>query len=147
MKLLPRGTLHAAIVNLLNLRVACHDAVDVLQPAVPPASLDEIQILFPDPWHEKRHHRRRLIQSSFVGLAASRLKPGSFLHRATDWEPHAWQMRDLLAGCTLLEITVPDTGFSPWPRQRTPTRFEQRGTRLGHTVFDLVSRRCSAATQ
>jgi len=141
-----RLLLHAASANLLNLRVACHDAVEVLQSAVPHASLDEIQILFPDPWHKKRHHKRRLIQSSFVGLAASRLKAGGVLHLATDWEPYAWQMRDLLAGCTLLENTVPDAGFSPWPRQRTPTRFEQRGARLGHQVFDLLWRRRSAAT-
>lgn len=142
-----RLLLHAATANLLNLRVVCHDAVEVLQFAVAPASMDEIQILFPDPWHKKRHHKRRLIQSSFVALVASRLRSGGTLHLATDWEPYARQMSELLADCALLENTVPEAGFSPRPRQRTPTRFEQRGTRLGHEVFDLVWRRCSAATQ
>jgi tRNA (guanine-N7-)-methyltransferase len=142
-----RLLLRAASDNLQNLRVACHDAVEVLQVAVAPGSLDEIQILFPDPWHKKRHHKRRLIQPSFVALAASRLRPGGILHLATDWEPYAQQMREVLAGCELLENTMPGDAFSPRPRQRAATRFEQRGARLGHAVFDLVWRRRSDATQ
>jgi tRNA (guanine-N7-)-methyltransferase len=142
-----RLLLAASSANLQNLRIACHDAVEVLQAGIAPSTLDEIQILFPDPWHKTRHHKRRLIQSLFIELAASRLQAGGVLHLATDWEPYAAQMREVLAGCSVLENTMPGDNFSPRPRQRLPTRFEQRGTRLGHAVFDLVWRRRCAATQ
>lgn len=139
--------LSAAADGLTNLRVVCHDAVDVLQVAIAPQTLDEIEILFPDPWHKKRHHKRRLIQSAFVELVASRLRPQGILHLATDWKPYAYHMQEVLRDCSLLENTVPSDGFAPPPHLRDPTRFERRGTRLGHEVFDLVWRRRSDASQ
>ena len=126
----------AAAANLCNLRVIEQDAVEVLGSRIAPESLDEIQILFPDPWPKKRHHKRRLIQPEFTALAASRLRRGGRLHVATDWEPYAQQMREVLEGCPLLAATTDERLAA-----RAATRFEQRGRRLGHGVCDLVSER------
>ncbi len=122
---------------LSNVRVICHDAVEVLQWQLPAASLDEILILFPDPWPKKRHHKRRLVQSDFVRLISERLRAGGTLRLATDWEPYAQQALDVLGANPSL-VNLSDTGFMPHPAERTPTRFERRGTRLGHQVFDLA---------
>lgn len=124
-----------------NLRVACHDAVEVLRDWIAEASLDEIVIQFPDPWHKKRHHKRRLVQPAFARLAASRLKPGGLLSLATDWAEYAQHMMDVLNAEPLLHNEAADGGFVPRPAQRLKTKFEQRGERLGHGVFDLAYRR------
>jgi tRNA (guanine-N7-)-methyltransferase len=124
-----------------NIRVFCHDAVEVLEGAIAPESLARINIYFPDPWHKKRHHKRRLIQPAFVGLAASRLEPGGLLHLATDWEPYAEHMLEVLEGCKALRNCAADGGYSPRPLGRPGTKFEARGERLGHGVRDLLYRR------
>ncbi|WP_281784454.1 tRNA (guanosine(46)-N7)-methyltransferase TrmB [Sinimarinibacterium flocculans] len=124
-----------------NLRVACFDAVEVLRDWLAPESLDEIVIQFPDPWHKKRHHKRRLIQPAFAVLAASRLKPGGLLSLATDWAEYAEHMRTVLNAEPALRNQAADGGFVARPPTRLRTKFEQRGERLGHAVFDLAYRR------
>jgi tRNA (guanine-N7-)-methyltransferase len=128
-------------LGLTNLRVIQHDAVDVLQQMVAPASLAGVQVFFPDPWHKKKHNKRRLIQPELVALLASRLTPGGRLHCATDWEPYAQQMLAVLAAEPLLVNTA--DGYAPRPDYRPLTKFENRGLRLGHGVWDLVFSRSS----
>ncbi|MES0874750.1 tRNA (guanosine(46)-N7)-methyltransferase TrmB [Sinimarinibacterium sp. HSW-8] len=130
---------HAA--GCRNLRVACVDAVEVLRDSLAPESLDEIVIQFPDPWHKKRHHKRRLIQPAFASLAASRLKRGGLLSLSTDWAEYAEHMRAVLNAEPALRNEAADGGFVPRPPTRLRTKFEQRGERLGHAVFDLAYRR------
>lgn len=125
--------------GLANLRVIQHDAVAVLRQMITPDSLDGIHIFFPDPWPKKRHHKRRLIQPPFAALAASRLKPGGYLHAATDWHEYAEQMLAVLGAEPLLENTAP--AYAPRPDYRPQTKFETRGLKLGHGVWDLVFRR------
>ena len=125
--------------QLTNVRILQHDAVEVLRDMIAPDSLARVQVFFPDPWPKKRHHKRRLIQPPFVALLASRLRPGGVVHCATDWEPYAQQMLEVLSGEPLLENTVAD--FAARPAYRPPTRFENRGARLGHEIRDLVFRR------
>ncbi|GHU11831.1 tRNA (guanine-N(7)-)-methyltransferase [Betaproteobacteria bacterium] len=125
--------------ELANLRIIQHDAVEVVRDMLPDASLDGIHIFFPDPWHKKRHNKRRLIQSPFVAQLARRLKSGGYLHCATDWEEYAAQMQETLAAEPLLHNTA--DGYAPRPEYRPLTKFEQRGLRLGHGVWDLVFRR------
>jgi len=128
--------------DLRNLRVSDHDAVEVLRDQVPPASLDEVLVLFPDPWHKKRHHKRRLIQPPFVELIASRLATGGLFKLATDWEPYAVQMLEVLSAAKDAFINLSPSGdWVPRPDERAPTRFEMRGERLGHGVWDLAFRR------
>jgi tRNA (guanine-N7-)-methyltransferase len=126
------------LAALGNTRLICHDAVEVLERQLPPASLDEILILFPDPWPKKRHHKRRLIQPQFADLAASRLRAGGVLRLATDWEPYALHMHEVLEACPTLGNLAADGGYVPRPAERAPTRFERRGERLGHGVWDLA---------
>ena len=139
-----------------NIRILQHDAVEVLEQMIPPASLSGIHIFFPDPWHKTRHKKRRLIQPPFVALLASRLKPGGYFHCATDWENYALQMIDVLGGEASLDNSVANpsptalaaaleadsaaglAGFAPRPEYRPLTKFENRGLRLGHGVWDLV---------
>jgi tRNA (guanine-N7-)-methyltransferase len=123
-------------MGLGNVRLVAHDAVEVLQHMVPPASLSGVHLWFPDPWHKKRHHKRRLIQPPLVALLASRLAPGGYLHGATDWQPYAEQMLQVLAAEPMLENTAP--GFAPRPAWRPQTKFELRGLKLGHGVWDLL---------
>ena len=130
----------AAAAGLDNLRVACADAVEVLRDWLPPECLAEVQILFPDPWPKKRHHKRRLIQPAFAQLVASRLAPGGRLHLATDWAPYAEHMREVLNAQPQLTNLAQDAGFVGRVARPT-TRFEARGTRLGHAVFDLEFRK------
>jgi tRNA (guanine-N7-)-methyltransferase len=125
--------------GLANVRVIQHDAVDVLTRMLAPASLAGIHIFFPDPWHKKRHHKRRLIQPPLVQLLASRIQPGGYIHLATDWQEYAEQMLAVLSSEQLLKNTVSD--YAPRPETRPLTKFEQRGIRLGHGVWDLVFRR------
>jgi tRNA (guanine-N7-)-methyltransferase len=132
----------AATNNLTNVRTSTHDAVEVLREQIAPASLDEVLVLFPDPWHKKRHHKRRLIQPPFVELVASRLRVGGVLRLATDWEEYAAQMLEVLGGTSALFTNLsPDGDWMPRPEERAPTRFEKRGARLGHGVWDLAFRR------
>jgi tRNA (guanine-N7-)-methyltransferase len=125
--------------SLTNVRIIQHDAVDVLTHMLEPASLAGVHIFFPDPWHKKRHHKRRLIQPPLVSLLASRLASGGYIHLATDWQDYAEQMLAVLSSEPLLENTV--AGYAPRPETRPLTKFEQRGIRLGHGVWDLVFRR------
>jgi tRNA (guanine-N7-)-methyltransferase len=127
---------HIGESALGNLRIVQHDAVEVLRHMIPAASLDGVHIFFPDPWHKKRHHKRRLIQPPLVELLASRLKPGGRLHCATDWEDYAQQMLEVLSACPLLQNSA--DGYAPRPDYRPLTKFEARGQRLGHGVWDLV---------
>jgi len=126
-------------LGLENIRILQHDAVEVLAHMIAPDSLDGIHIFFPDPWHKKRHHKRRLIQPPFVRELATRLKPGGYIHCATDWQPYAEQMLSVLGNEPLLTNTAPD--YAPTPDYRPQTKFELRGLRLGHGVWDLVFRR------
>lgn len=125
--------------GLTNLRLVQHDAVEVLAQMLPPASLAGVHIWFPDPWHKKRHHKRRLLQPGFVAQLVGHLAPGGYLHCATDWQPYAEQMLDVLAAEPGLRNTA--AGYAPRPDWRPLTKFEQRGLKLGHGVWDLVFRR------
>lgn len=125
--------------SLTNVRIVQHDAVEVLAAMLPAASLAGIHVFFPDPWHKKRHHKRRLIQRQFVARLAHHLASGGTLHCATDWQPYAQQMLEVLTAEPLLENTAP--GYAPRPDYRPLTKFEARGLKLGHAVWDLVFRR------
>lgn len=125
--------------SIPNVRVIQHDAVDVMREMVPEGSLAAIHVFFPDPWPKKRHHKRRLLQPAFVELAATRLAPSGLIHVATDWEDYATQALAVLEGTPLLENTAP--GFAPRPAWRPLTKFERRGTALGHGVWDIIFRR------
>ena len=133
--------LRAAELGLTNLRVVCRDAVEVLERCVAPASLDEVLLYFPDPWPKKRHHKRRIVQPGFVELVASRLRSGGVLRMATDWQPYAEHMLAVLSECAALRNAAEDGGHVPRPESRPVTRFERRGQRLGHGVWDLAFRR------
>ncbi len=124
---------------LSNLRLVQHDAVEVLEHMIAPASLAGAHIFFPDPWPKKRHHKRRLIQPAFVALLASRLAPGAYLHAATDWQEYAEQILAVFAAEPTLVNTAP--GFAPCPDYRPQTKFESRGLKLGHGVWDIVFRK------
>ncbi|MDR0717867.1 MAG: tRNA (guanosine(46)-N7)-methyltransferase TrmB [Azoarcus sp.] len=125
--------------ELTNLRIIQHDASEVVRDMIPANSLAGIHLFFPDPWPKARHHKRRLIQPPFAALLASRLEPGGRIHCATDWEDYAEQMLAVLAAEPSLVNTA--DGYAPRPAHRPPTKFEQRGLRLGHGVWDLVFRR------
>lgn len=124
--------------GLRNLRIVQHDAVEVLAKMIPPASLAGVHIFFPDPWHKKRHNKRRLVQPPFVAELVTRLAPGGLLHCATDWQPYAEQMLEVLSAEPGLQNTAPATGYAERPDYRPLTKFEQRGLRLGHGVWDLL---------
>jgi tRNA (guanine-N7-)-methyltransferase len=127
--------------GLQNVRVAMRDAVEVLRDQAAASSLDEVRIYFPDPWHKKRHHKRRLIQPPFLELISERLKPGGLLHLATDWRPYAESMLEALA-----EVPALINQGSPWierPSWRPQTHFERRGEKRGHEIVDLLLRRAA----
>lgn len=128
-----------ADANLTNVRVIQHDAVEVLAHMIPAESLDGAYLFFPDPWPKKRHHKRRLVQPPFVSLLSSRMKPGAYLHVATDWEDYAQQILDVLGSEPTLVNTA--RGFAPRPEWRPQTKFEVRGLKLGHPVWDVLFRR------
>ena len=125
--------------GLTNVRIVQHDAVDVLSNMLAPATLSGAHVFFPDPWHKTRHHKRRLIQPPLVRLLVSRLAPGGYLHLATDWEDYAAQMLGVLHAEPTLVNTATD--YAPRPESRPLTKFETRGLRLGHGVWDLLFRR------
>ena len=127
--------------GVTNLRVICEDAVEVLADGLGPQSLEGVQIYFPDPWHKKRHHKRRIIQPSFINLLAHRVRLGGFCHLATDWAPYAEWMVQIFSQSAAWHNTSEDGGFVPRPDRRPITKFETRGERLGHAVFDLVYER------
>jgi tRNA (guanine-N7-)-methyltransferase len=122
--------------GLTNIRILQHDAVEVIDHMLPERSLDGIHIFFPDPWHKTKHNKRRLIQPALVAKLVARLKPGGYLHCATDWEPYAQQMLAVLRAEPLLKNSAP--GYAPKPDYRPLTKFENRGLKLGHGVWDLV---------
>jgi tRNA (guanine-N7-)-methyltransferase len=126
-------------MQLINLRLLQHDAVEVLESMIPPQSLAGVHLYFPDPWHKTRHHKRRLVQPAFVQRLATRMAPGGYLHCATDWLPYAEQMLEVLSAETALANTT--DGYAPRPAWRPLTKFEARGLKLGHGVWDLLFRR------
>ena len=129
--------LEAEAQQVENLRVYQHDAVEVLRDSIAADSLAVVQIFFPDPWHKKRHHKRRLIQPEFVELLRSRLNIGGILHLATDWQPYAEHMLEVLSHAPGWANLAGAEGYIPRPEERPLTKFEQRGERLGHGVWDL----------
>jgi tRNA (guanine-N7-)-methyltransferase len=124
--------------GLTNVRLICHDAVEVLEKQLPDASLDEALLYFPDPWPKKRHHKRRIVQPGFVELLARKLRTGGTFRLATDWAPYAEHMLEVLRASPLFVNTSADGGYVPRPASRPQTKFERRGERLGHEVFDLA---------
>lgn len=122
--------------SLSNLRIVQHDAVEVLNNMIADCSLSGVHIFFPDPWHKKRHHKRRLIKPEFVALLTRKLAPGGYLHCATDWEDYATQILQVLSAQPALANTAAE--YAPRPAYRPLTKFEQRGIRLGHGVWDIV---------
>src|SRR5262245_24169511 len=135
------GSLLARIAEsrLSNVRIVQHDAVEVLERMLAPATLDGVHLFFPDPWPKKRHHKRRLLQGPFVSLLAARMKSGAILHACTDWEDYAAQMLEVLSAEPSLRNTA--SGYAQRPDTRPQTKFERRGLRLGHRVWDLVFRK------
>ena len=127
--------------ELTNVRVLCGDAVVVVRHCLPDRSLDRVLLLFPDPWPKKRHHKRRIVQPAFVELIAGKLRPGGVLHMATDWEPYAEHMLEVLSSTTMLRNCAGAGRYSPRPDYRPVTKFERRGQRLGHGVQDLIFER------
>lgn len=125
--------------SITNIRICAHDAVDVLDHMLQPDSLAGVHVFFPDPWHKKRHNKRRLIQPEFVKKLAEHLRPGGYIHCATDWQPYAEQMLEVLSAEPLLRNTA--EGYAPKPEYRPLTKFENRGIKLGHGVWDLVFQR------
>ena len=132
--------------DLHNIRIIAHDAVEVIDHMLPLASLDGVHIFFPDPWHKKKHNKRRLLQALLVAKLAARLKPGGYLHCATDWQPYAEQILEVLSAEPQLAnralASHPElAGYAPKPHYRPLTKFENRGIRLGHGVWDVVFER------
>lgn len=126
--------------ELTNLRIIQHDAVDVLQHMLPEACLDGVHIFFPDPWPKAKHHKRRLIQPALITTLCQHLKSGGYIHAATDWEEYAEQILEVLSQETQLTNTATD--YATRPDYRPITKFEKRGLKLGHGVWDLVFRKC-----
>ena len=126
--------------SLSNIRILQHDAVEVIDHMLAVDSLDGIHIFFPDPWHKKKHNKRRLIQAPLIAKLATRLKPGGYLHCATDWQPYAEQILEVLKAEPTLQNTSSD-GYAPKPDYRPLTKFENRGIKLGHGVWDVVFKR------
>jgi tRNA (guanine-N7-)-methyltransferase len=133
-----------ADAGLANVRVYQHDAVEVLRNEIADGSLAEVRIYFPDPWHKKRHHKRRLVQPAFVAMLCDKLRAGGVLHLATDWENYAGHMRDVLEAEPRLRNVAGPRGTVPRPEWRRQTHFETRGQKLGHGVWDLVYERVAA---
>ena len=128
-----------AAQNLGNVRIVQHDAVEVLGDMIAPDTFDAAHVFFPDPWPKKRHHKRRLLQGEFVALLTGRLKPGAYLHVATDWQEYAEQVLNVLSAEPRLINTAQD--YAPRPAYRPQTKFETRGLKLGHGVWDIIFRK------
>lgn len=127
--------------GLTNVRVLNTDAVDILQQRIPEGSLDRVQLFFPDPWHKKKHHKRRIVQAGFVSLIASRLRTGGVFHMATDWQNYAEHMVEVMQASSGFVNLAPEPPYSPRPDERPLTKFENRGMKLGHGVWDLLYRK------
>jgi len=123
--------------KLTNVRVMDDDAVQIIKNRIPEASLDRVQLFFPDPWHKKRHNKRRIVQDDFISLIASRLKSEGVFHLATDWEPYDEHMAEMMEASADFK-SIADTPYSPNPEERPTTKFETRGIKLGHGVWDLL---------
>jgi len=121
-----------------NIRIICHDAVDVIEHQIPDNSLDRVQLFFPDPWHKKKHHKRRIVQQEFINLLAKKIKLNGIFHLATDWQDYAEHMLEVLTNNSNFTNTSMDKDYSPRPDERPVTKFEKRGQRLGHGVWDLL---------
>lgn len=124
--------------ELSNLRVYMADAMDVLEDCIPNESIDRLQLYFPDPWHKKKHHKRRILQAEFVQKLRPKLKTGGIFHMATDWQPYAEHMLDVMDSAPGFRNTQQTSGYAPRPDYRPVTKFEKRGERLGHGVWDLL---------
>jgi tRNA (guanine-N7-)-methyltransferase len=124
--------------DIRNVRIVCADAVQVLTHMIPDAALDAVFLFFPDPWPKKRHHKRRIVQPAFVELVARRLRPGGIFHLATDWEEYAQHMLAVLEQSPSFSNSAGAGCFAPRPEHRVLTKFERRGERLGHGLWDLV---------
>ena len=127
--------------GLKNVRVMNSDAVEILQKRIPAGSLDRVQLFFPDPWHKKKHNKRRIVQAPFAALIASRLQTGGVFHMATDWENYADNMADVMETSPDFANLAPEPPYSPRPETRPLTKFENRGLKLGHGVWDLLYRK------
>jgi len=127
--------------NVENLRVMCHDAVEVLEKMIPDNSLRMVQLFFPDPWHKARHNKRRIVQTPFAELVMRKLKLGGVFHMATDWEAYAEHMLEVMNGIDGYKNQSETQNYVPRPETRPLTKFEQRGQRLGHGVWDLMFKR------
>ncbi|MFW5409276.1 tRNA (guanosine(46)-N7)-methyltransferase TrmB [Pectobacterium brasiliense] len=127
--------------GISNLRVMCHDAVEVLMNMIPDGSLSMVQLFFPDPWHKARHNKRRIVQIPFVQLVRSKLKVGGVFHMATDWEPYAQHMLEVMTSVTEYRNLSNNNEYVERPESRPLTKFEARGQRLGHGVWDLMFER------
>lgn len=141
----PPGVGHCLLAiaarDLTNVRLSRHDAIEVLQGQIPESTLDEVLLYFPDPWPKKRHHKRRIVRPEFITLVATRLRCAGVLRLATDWAPYAEAMTEVLERCDVLENVADSNRYVERPASRPLTRFERRGQRLGHEVFDLAYRR------
>jgi len=127
--------------RLENVRIYCHDAVEILNQCIDDHSLDRVLLFFPDPWHKKKHHKRRIVQPPFASLLARKLKRGGVFHMATDWQAYAEHMLEVMDSATAFSNAAGKQNYSERPDYRPTTKFEQRGRRLGHGVWDLVYRR------
>lgn len=120
-----------------NLRIICHDATEILRDCIADETLGGLQLFFPDPWHKTKHHKRRIVQPAFVDMVCQKLVPNGFIHMATDWENYAEQMLAVLKSAVNLRNVSPTDDYIPRPDFRPLTKFEARGHRLGHGVWDL----------
>jgi tRNA (guanine-N7-)-methyltransferase len=130
-----------------NVRIFCHDALEILQMQIADAGLAALHLFFPDPWPKKKHHKRRIVQPEFIDLISRKLTPGGYFHAATDWEPYAQAMLATLNAAPKLRNGAEDQGFSSRPPCRTLTKFEKRGMRLGHGVWDLIYHKTASAAE
>jgi tRNA (guanine-N7-)-methyltransferase len=124
--------------NLANVRIYCHDAVEILEKRIPDDSLNGVHLFFPDPWPKKKHHKRRIVQPRFIALLSKKLKAGGYFHAASDWQPYAEHMLEVLSAQEKLTNASETGGFCERPAYRPLTKFEQRGIRLGHGVWDVI---------
>lgn len=127
--------------DITNVRVYYHDAIDILEKCIPAHSIAVVHLFFPDPWHKRKHRKRRIVRPSFVKLIAEKLEHGGYFHAATDWQDYAKQMLQVLSEAEPFVNQSPDNHYSPRPDYRPLTKFEQRGLRLGHGVWDLIFKR------
>lgn len=127
--------------DIRNVRIYCGDAIEIIEKLIPDQSVDTIQLFFADPWPKKRHHKRRIVRNSFIDLIVKKLKQEGLFHAATDWEDYAEQMMEVLSADDRIENCAGRNNFTERPKSRPVTKFERRGTRLGHSIYDLQFKR------